>query len=516
MTRFSLRSRVLLGFLGLVTLFGVAVAYNLQVIERLAASQTELAQVRLEATASALDGERLLLSHADLLRRFAVQRDPAYATRAAQQREEVHALLGRLTELTASTELGERAQLIATRWSELAVRSATLDQRVLDGENVGAEVRALDGEIEQLTQELDTWASDVVQSIRERAVLNEERAREAALGSWAGTTLALALALVLTIVVARSITGPLDALADATRELAQGNFRHRVSDPGPEEIARLASDFNQMAERLGQLDQLKRDFVTAISHDLKSPLASMRDTLELVLDGSLGELSAKQRRMLELNLRSNEALSRMIADLLDLARLESGTVVFESQPVLAPDLVSDALERHQTEIERKQLRLVWEARDPVMLCGDGPLLVGALANLIGNAVAHSPDAGTVFLAVKAQGVATPAAGAGASLAVPPSSPDRVCFVVEDQGPGVPAAERSKIFDRFYRAPSQRSGPRGTGLGLTLALSIVRAHDGDIEVGEGRSGGSRFVVQLPTRAAADPGGGETAGELGAGA
>ena len=127
----------------------------------------------------------------------------------------------------------------------------------------------------------------------------------------------------------RAINSPLRELTRGTRSIASGEFSHRIPVKGPSEFAELARDFNSMSEKLGELDQMKKDFVAHVSHELKAPLAAIRQTLAVTLEEVTGPINDAQRRLLQLSRNSAERLSAMVANLLDVSRLEAGTMEYE-------------------------------------------------------------------------------------------------------------------------------------------------------------------------------------------
>jgi two-component system sensor histidine kinase GlrK len=254
-----------------------------------------------------------------------------------------------------------------------------------------------------------------------------------------------------------------------------------VEVSSPRELAILARDFNTLAERLGELDRMKRDFLSNVSHDLKAPLASIQETTLLVLERGAG-LDAEDRHLLELSARSAQRLEGMIGDLLDIARLEAGAVTYQLELLGLRGCCEEALDRAAPLLAHKRVVVARSFATPdVTIRADLPLLLQALGNLLSNAVKFSPEGG--LLRLRTRSVAT-------------QERLRARIELEDQGPGVPDADKQRIFDRFYTTPADSNRPAGTGLGLAIARSIVEHHDGRIWVEDGARGGSVFIVELP--------------------
>lgn len=322
-------------------------------------------------------------------------------------------------------------------------------------------------------------------AMRERLATSAAAAERAAQLSWFAAAIALLLAVGTAIGLMRSITEPLQRLIVATRAVAAGRFDHRLATSGDDEFAQVGSAFNLMAERLGALDRMKQDFVSTVSHDLKSPLASMRESTTVLLDGTAGPLTDAQRRVLLLQQESADRLNRMIAKLLDLSRLEHGVTITRSEIAVYPFLAR-LTEHARTAARDRGVEVDVVQVDPPMLTlrADEDSLHALLDNLVENAIKFSPRGAAVELSACAVD-------------------DVVRFTVEDRGPGVPVEDRDRIFGRFQQTPAGRNIPgRGVGLGLTICREISRAHHGSISVTDREGGGSRFVVELPRGPRAD--------------
>lgn len=484
----SLRNRLLASFLAVVALLVVVVGYQLWQIERLKTAHLALAEGASQSIGIALELLQELDGHTDLGRRYLVLRDPAYLARMTTLSRELDSGVARLGEV-AEDDL----------WSPSAARQDVQEIRQLDRvelRNAEAAADVLQLTVLPAAARLRGRLSDLLPATRrrieERTATSVAQASAARGVAWLSALLGTGLSVALALWLASSVSRPLERLVDGTREIAGGNFEHRVFEKagfdrdgrvGSPEIRRLAKDFDDMACKLGELDQLKRDFVTAVSHDLKTPLASMQDTLGLVLDGSLGELTTKQRRMLELNFDASERLRQMIMDLLDLARLESGAAVHERKPVDLAKIIGSALKGAGPTLRQKRLTAeIDKPSTPPSLLGDAPLLTQLVSNLVTNAAQAAPKGSTIRLGFAEHG-------------------GTVKLWVEDDGPGVREEDRERIFERFQRNSSRR-GKSGTGLGLTIARAIAEAHEGSITVetarevrAAGSGPGARFVVEL---------------------
>ncbi|MCY4081302.1 MAG: ATP-binding protein [Caldilineaceae bacterium] len=274
----------------------------------------------------------------------------------------------------------------------------------------------------------------------------------------------------------------------AAAAIAEGRRDVRVDVVGNDELAHLGKTFNQMAARLEaaesrhrETEQMRRNLLAWIGHDLRTPLASIQALVEALTDGYITDPNETQRYLRTIQLDA-AALSVLIDELFEMAEIEAGGLQLDRQPISLSDLISDTLESFAVQAEEMGIGLSGSADprvDPVML--DAGLIGRVLTNLIGNALRHTPPGGSV--AVSAQGVM-----------------GGVRVDVFDSGPGIPDESLSKVFEQFYRVEQSRSRARGggSGLGLTIAKAVVEAHNGVIGVENRAEGGARFYFVLPNR------------------
>jgi signal transduction histidine kinase len=231
--------------------------------------------------------------------------------------------------------------------------------------------------------------------------------------------------------------------------------------------------------RLREVDQLKSDFLGNVSHELRTPLAAVKGYVDNLLDGVAGPLADRPHHYLRRVRDNTDRLGRMVSDLLDLTRIEAGKIELIPRALPVADAIADAVDglRHLADERRVRLGMDVAVCPPVW--ADPDRLHQVLTNLLANAIKFTPPGGEV--------TATAGDGAGGL----------VRLAVEDTGPGIPAAERERIFDKFYqvgRVESER--PPGTGLGLTIARHLVELHGGRIWVEDARHAGAAFVLLLP--------------------
>lgn len=290
---------------------------------------------------------------------------------------------------------------------------------------------------------------------------------------------ALVCSLVLTQVLARGMTRPLREMTTAARAMARGDYSIRVRTESRDEVGQLAAAFNSMAADLDTLDAQRREMVANVSHELRTPVAALRAQLENMADGVVEPDS----EALDAALAQIERLSRLIAYLLDLSRLEAGAADLHVAPIEVGPFLRGIAEDARRASARHELR--WSVQttpEDLVVAGDEERLRQVVSNLLENASRHSPDAGTVTLASYA-------------------SHGYVVIDVVDEGRGIPEADRDHVFGRFARgnAPAQTGGTStgGTGLGLAIARWAVGLHEGTIAAIDPPAGvGTRIRVRLP--------------------
>lgn len=492
-----LGTRVAAGLALLLSLTVALTAYELLLTRRLHEANRQMASADLEASRTSLRLRRQLGHLSDLTERFLVLRDAGYVEELDRLRVLTAIELTRLTSLVPDLPGSRHLRGPDSPWQAYLAAAAELEPEVVARrESEDAHQRLLSplGDVQSTVDAVDTAAVErVSQRIATSAATAATARRAALIVSVAGLLLAASLA----IWIGYTTAGPLRSLTAGARAMASGDFTQRVEERGPPEIASLAAVFNDMARRLGELDEMKRDFLSNVSHDLKAPLASIQEATQLLLDQKPDQLSEEQRHLLGLNTQSAQRLERMIADLLDVARLEEGSVEFRFEPVDIVDCCDQVLEQAGGLLAAKQIEVKREGIDgPLLVEADPPMLLRALSNLVSNATKFSPKGGTVRVAV---GHLESSEEVDGAVQGDQAAPDHPCalLTIADQGPGIPQEDRERIFDRFYRSRAHQRHATGTGLGLAISRSIIETHGGRIWVEGAETGGSVFAVLLPS-------------------
>ncbi len=377
---------------------------------------------------------------------------------------------------------------------DVAKRTAMVSNN-LHGENVFTSSAVIPG--------LD-WAVITEQPVKEAyEPLNASMLRTSAL-----LLMGLGMALLASLFVARRVVRPLEMLRKGVERIGGGDMSLRLDVKTGDEIELLAEEFNRMTEnlrqaytgleqkvaertqelaianeRLKELDRLKSDFVSNVSHELRTPLTAIKGSVDLLLREIAGPLNEKQAHYLA-RLRSNtQHLTGLINDLLDLSKIEAGKTDFRVTRVSLGGLVHEVVETLRPIAGEKLIALEATTPEPsILVWADRDKVTQVLMNLIGNAIKFTPAQGRVTVSAARNGK------------------EWIQVCVNDTGPGVPAEESQKIFDKFYQvAQAGRPKPQGTGLGLTISKALVELHGGRIWVESELNHGSTFSFTVPVSA-----------------
>lgn len=315
-------------------------------------------------------------------------------------------------------------------------------------------------------------------------------------GFLAAGSVGVLVSLVLSVFIARSIALPLQRIASAAGAVADGNYEHRLQESGPPEVKRVASSFNVMIGRVESSRQAMRDFVFNVSHELKTPLTSIQGFSQAIMEGATYDEAARRRAASIIHQEATR-MARMVEDLLDLARIDSGQLVMKKTPLDLAQILTSTVERLLPQAAQKQVQLVkkWDHLPPVR--GDGDRLAQVFTNLLDNALHHTLAGGRVT--ISGQVVKDLPRSRRTEADTTSTLAERGDFVevgIADTGPGIPAEDLSRIFERFYQVDKSRKRGQGTGLGLAITQEIVEAHGGTIRAESVEGVGTKFTVVLP--------------------
>lgn len=277
----------------------------------------------------------------------------------------------------------------------------------------------------------------------------------------------------------RKVSFPLAEIVEEANHFAEGNFKSTLPDYDIKEIAELGSALNRMATQLDKLENLRQDFVANVSHELKTPIATVKSYVETLLDGAQHDPDDIDR-FLKIVLKQNDRLAAIVDDLLTLSRLQSAP---SSQQLALNQLDACVLLQTSVDIclaraEAKSIQIKLNCKQPIFIMIDESLMTQAVVNLLDNAIKYSNENTTITLSAVVD-------------------ENQVCISVSDQGPGIAAEHMPRLFERFYRVDKSRSRRiGGTGLGLAIVKHIANTHGGQVSVKNNGGAGSCFTITLP--------------------
>ena len=309
---------------------------------------------------------------------------------------------------------------------------------------------------------------------------------------WTVAGLAVLLALLLGALFTWRLVTPLRRMTKRVESLGEGDYAHRLPEAGRDELGRLSSAINDMAERveasmdaLQSTDRLRRELVANVGHDLRTPLAALKGYLDEANRFAAEGRDDEAIDALGVARRQSDQMTRLVADLFELSKLEqasleTGSATLQVGPVPIAELVQDAARMHRGAFQQAGVTLNVGAPPSLpVIQADGARLMRVLDNLLSNALRHTPEGGTVTLSAKADTTS-------------------IHIKVADTGEGIPTDELGAVFERYYRGDSARTRDAngiGTGLGLAISRAIARAHGGDLTVESEEGRGSMFVLIL---------------------
>ncbi len=398
------------------------------------------------------------------------------AARVTRDLEKLGSYLERAEERTAHTRAREAFATYRGHVEE--------ERRLVALGQTRAALQIAEGPAREAAERTEAALTDVTSATEAGLAAGQARARALEARTWRAVSTALAVSLLLALtasaLLAYRMARSLGRLSAATTSLAAGTWTGPLAVTGRDEISELGRAFNQMADRLSEVERIKEDFFSHISHDLRNPLAAIRLSAEALHERAQAAGDAKQARFAYLIDSSAARMMVMINQILDFTRLRARSVPLDRKPTDLLKVVTRALDELRPMAEEKRIRMDLAAEGHAFtVLGDEGSLVRVVVNLLGNALHFTPSGGAVR----------------ARLA---EHPDRLELDLEDTGVGIPADALPWIFEPYRQA----HGPqKGTGLGLAVVKGLVEAHGGTVGVRSELGKGTCFTVTIPKAPAA---------------
>jgi signal transduction histidine kinase len=490
----KITTRIISGYGLFIAILSGLVIYQVITINSMQSINRTLKDINFHNTMISLNAIENLKGVEDFTKKFSI--DPeSYRLPLVNFQREYETNLRELRRNALSIEEQNSVKRLAESWQSFITNLKLLQ----NSSNRKEAVANLEEELKRLEVLTQAVHDSTVNSMKEKVSNSEATGETAALVLYSVTVFALAISILVSFLIYRSISKPLANLTEGTRAIAEGKFFYRLDTSRNDEFSQLAKDFNTMTHRLNDLDELKKDFVSHVSHELKAPLASMQETIQLMLEEIPGPLTDKQKRLLQLNLQSGLRLTSMISNLLDLSKIEAGVMEYELKSRDLLPLAKNAIAELDGQAQERKIRI--EAafpNAPLLVECDSDRIVQVLVNLVGNAVNFSSKGGIVHVKVEA------------AEEIPGNVPESWrrlithaedgkpfgLVTITDTGPGIPDSDKEKVFEKFHQIKrGKKVVGQGVGLGLAICRTIVQAHRGAIWAENNPGGGSRFSLLL---------------------
>jgi two-component system sensor histidine kinase GlrK len=346
----------------------------------------------------------------------------------------------------ADPEQSDRSALLSARLE--AVDAATAELTGLASRLLDARLKLLSSETTDTRRQLYLWLAALI-------------------------PLALAIAVMFT----RAVLQPLRRVDRAITELGHGSFSQPIAIKGSSDIEALGRQLEWLRVRLLELAQEKNRFLRYMSHELKTPLANVREGTDLLLDGAVGEIGPAQREVAAIMRQNALRLQQLIENLLSHSARQAQAQNLDVSTFDLVAVVAGAFVNQRLTLAARRLRIVREV-EPVLLNADRARLRLVFDNLLSNAVKFTPEGGTIVARAR-------------------RTADGLVIDFADSGPGIPKEERDRIFEPFYTGRTPQAGPlKGTGIGLSIVWELVAAHGGKVQIVDGEFPGAHFRITLP--------------------
>jgi len=469
----SLNGLILVGF-GLVALpMLVAVVWALVNLDRLAEQSEQL----VISGASSAENNRLLAEQAASLervsRQYLVLRNDDSLTLLQQDMTALEGTLDNMAALTKQADAVSLARAIRVLARRIVQTLSEGNPGTTDAEKMIAKFATLRQRLTRLSAVLDRHIE------LELSKLQESTRRAQQVSAWQTAALVpgtLILVLFFTLLVGR----PIRQIDHAIKQLGQSGFSKPIEVKGPSDLERLGRQLEWLRVRLFELAQEKNRFLRHMSHELKTPLANIREGTELLLDGTVGDLDQPQREVTDILRMNGLKLQQLIENLLSFSAWQTKNEVLTLSDFPLRALVVSVAKAQRLALKAAQIQLRLEIED-IVVNADRDKLRTVLDNLLSNAVKFTPKEGVITIRAN-------------------STPDWFVLEFADTGPGIPEEESPRIFEAFFQGNEEQGGQiAGTGIGLSVVLECIQAHDGSVElVNSDEFSGAHFRIQIPQK------------------
>lgn len=479
--KLTIFSRVLIGYLILIILLitmGVYTFYQMGQINEVTQSILTINNQMSDYSEKLLD---LIYSQVRYEKKFIISKDEIFYNEFLRLRNDFDRYLGEMTQLAdfspADLSLKEIKEFYQNYQSLVHEEAEYLKAGYPDS------YLSFNQKKEEVTQSIISEIEKLKTTIRQNAtgkikILHEISMKLRQMGSvMAGAFIIIGI--LVSLFINRSITAPISILKKKTKEIGQGNFQGNLNLSSPPELAELAGAFNLMCNKLSELDKMKSDFFSFITHELRTPLSSIKMGMDLLRDGTEGPVTEGQKELLTVIEKESYRLIGLVNSLLDLSKMEAGMMSFHLRPQPIAPLIDQTIKELGPLVDSKKiiLEIIVKEGLPIVKI-DSERILQALRNIIGNAVKFTPKGGRVKVSAR-------------------SADHGVEVSIADTGPGIPKENLITIFEKFQQAITDRTLPtQGTGLGLAIAKQIITHHGGKIWAESQLGHGSTFIFFLP--------------------
>jgi len=479
--KLTIFSRVLIGYLILIILLitmGVYTFYQMGQINEVTQSILTINNQMSDYSEKLLD---LIYSQVRYEKKFIISKDEIFYNEFLRLRNDFDRYLGEMTQLAdfspADLSLKEIKEFYQNYQSLVHEEAEYLKAGYPDS------YLSFNQKKEEVTQSIISEIEKLKTTIRQNAtgkikILHEISMKLRQMGT-VMTGAFIIIGVLVSLFINRSITAPISILKKKTKEIGQGNFQGDLNLSSPPELAELAGAFNLMCNKLSELDKMKSDFFSFITHELRTPLSSIKMGMDLLRDGTEGPVTEGQKELLTVIEKESYRLIGLVNSLLELSKMEAGMMSFHLRPQPIAPLIDQTIKELGPLVDSKKITLEMIVKEGLPIVKiDSERILQALRNIIGNAVKFTPEGGSVKVSAR-------------------SVDHGVEVSIADTGPGIPKANLITIFEKFQQAITDRTLPtQGTGLGLAIAKQIITHHGGKIWAESQLGHGSTFIFFLP--------------------